>query len=271
MFEKKLNKVVRVHVNQIIENPNQPRTNFDQQGLLELAQSIKEFGVLQPVSVRKVRAGYELIAGERRVRACRMVGIEHIPAIIMEVDNTASSVLALIENLQRTDLNYIEEAEGYYNLITNFGLTQEELAKKVGKSQAAIANKLRILRLDTKVKHNLIASGLTERHARALLKLESSELQLEAIAGICGRGLNVKQTEEYVEEIIKAEQMLDVRCQTSDEKHENKEEMGTINDVRVFAQTIKRAVDMLNRGGIWAETMQDTNDKFIEYKVRIAI
>ena len=279
MFEKKLNKVLSLSVAQILPNPNQPRVNFDQQGLLELAQSIKEYGVLQPITVRRVRSGYELIAGERRVRACRMVGIERIPAIVMEMDNSASSILAMIENMQRENLGYLEEAEGFYNLITNFGLTQEELAKRVGKSQAAIANKLRILKLDESVKRNLITANLTERHARALLRLNEPQLQLEAIAGICGRGLNVKQTEEFIEEIVKAEEMAKKLTSNNEQRttmekfspSENYENLGAIRDVRVFAQTIKRAVDMLNRGGIKAEAEEDLGEGFMEYRVKIAI
>ncbi|MCL2739909.1 MAG: ParB/RepB/Spo0J family partition protein [Oscillospiraceae bacterium] len=308
MFQKKINKVLNLNVNQILSNPNQPRTTFAQQDILELAQSIKEFGLLQPITVRKVRAGFELIAGERRLRACKMIGIEHIPAIVMEMDNSKSSTYALIENLQRKDLSYLEEAEGYYNLITNFGLTQDEIAKKIGKSQAAIANKLRVLKLSDAVKKNLISASLTERHARALLKLNTDELQLYAIAGICGRGLNVKQTEEYVEEILQAEEMaqeLDAAAQADNIRHYDfipdcphdvgaaisrpnfegqhasltpnpytltpDSAKGAIHDVRVFAQTIARAVDMLNRGGIKAETDQNQTDSFVEYKIKIAI
>jgi len=290
MFSKKINKVLNLNVNQILPNPNQPRVNFAEQDILELAGSIKEFGLLQPITVRKVNAGFELIAGERRLRACRMLGIEHIPSIIMDFDNAKSSIFALIENLQRKDLNYLEEAEGYYNLITNFGLTQEEIAKKIGKSQSFIANRLRILKLSDNVKKNLIASNLTERHARALLKLDSDELRLDAIAGICARGLNVKQTEDYIDEILLAEDFsgqwtVDSRQLSTgknfEETHSNLSTVdcqlstdgasGSITDVRVFAQTIKTAVDMLNRGGIKAETDENKAEGFVEYKIKIAI
>jgi len=301
LFEKKINKVLSLNINQILPNPNQPRADFTQQDILELSSSIKEFGLLQPITVRKVNAGFELIAGERRLRACRMLGIEHIPSIVMDLDNAKSACLALIENLQRKDLNYLEEAEGYYNLITNFGLTQDEIAKKIGKSQSFIANRLRILKLSEQVKKSLITSNLTERHARALLKLDNSELQLQAITGICGRGLNVKQAEDYIDEIIKAEEMFEVLQgapspviataseangkQSSDfsfeEQHSplnsqlstlnSNSTSGAITDVRVFAQTIKAAVDMLNRGGIKAEADENRTSKFVEYKIKIAI
>ena len=291
MFEKKVNKVLNLNVNQILPNPNQPRSTFAQQDILELAGSIKEFGLLQPITVRKVKAGFELIAGERRLRACKMIGIEYIPSIVMEMDNAKSSTYALIENLQRKDLNYLEEAEGYYNLITNFGLTQEEIAKKIGKSQSFIANKLRILKLSDPVKKDLINANLTERHARALLKLAQEELQLQAIAGICGRGLNVKQTEEYIDEIIQAEEIAKNMASTGDivgaslarphfeEPHSPlppdpchpSPVVGAITDIRVFAQTLSRAIDMLNRGGIKAEYAQDLADNLIEYKIKIAI
>jgi ParB family chromosome partitioning protein len=165
-------EIISLPINLIRQNENQPRKVFNQNTLIELSESIKEYGVLQPISVRHTtEKNYELVAGERRLRACQLAGLLDIPAIIVEMDDTESAILAMIENLQREDLNYIEEAEGYERLIKEHNFTQDELARQIGKKQSTIANKLRILKLGERVKRELIITGLTERHARALLKL----------------------------------------------------------------------------------------------------
>ena len=189
LFES--NKVVFLPIAAISPNPGQPRRHFSRAGLEELAASIGEHGVLQPLSVRRVPGGYELISGERRLRASRMAGLEEVPCILVSVDGQESSLLALVENLQRRDLDFVEEAAALSRLIRTFGLSQEEAAKKLGKSQSAIANKLRLLKLPPEVLALLREKGFTERHARALLRLETAEQQAAAARAVVEGGLTV--------------------------------------------------------------------------------
>ena len=196
-------KITMIPIDLIRPNPYQPRRKFDQSSLDELCQSIQQYGVIQPINVRKIsNTHYELVAGERRLRATAMTGKKEIPAIIIDIGEDDSAMMALIENLQREDLGYMEEAEGYRNLIKEHGLTQEELAQKIGKSQSTIANKIRLLRLSPMVKKMLSDNGLTERHARALLKIDDEQLQLKILQKVCDRGLNVRKTEELVQRAL---------------------------------------------------------------------
>ena len=175
-------------------NPYQPRKEFSKQALEELSQSIKEYGVLQPITVRRIGSdSYELVAGERRLRASKMVGMEYIPAIVIATHEKDSAILAMIENLQREDLHYLDEAVGYASLIQDHGFTQEELAKKIGKNQSTIANKIRLLRLPDNIKKLLIMNNLTERHARALLRLPDDELKLKALKQIIKKKIYCKR------------------------------------------------------------------------------
>ena len=191
-----------ISIDSIRPNPYQPRRKFDNSSLDELCNSIKQYGVIQPINVRKTsKSHYELVAGERRLRAAAMAGHKEIPAIVVDIGENDSAIMALIENLQREDLGYIEEAEGYRNLIKEHGLTQEELAQKIGKSQSTIANKIRILRLSPMVKKILSDNNLTERHARALLKIDDEQIQLKVLQKVCERGLNVRKTEDLVQRL----------------------------------------------------------------------
>lgn len=235
--------VTFISVNNIRPNPYQPRKVFDKLMLDELANSIKEFGVMQPVSVRRINQEYfELIAGERRLRATKLAGLTEIPAIVIDVNDKDSAVIALIENLQRENLNYIEEAEGYYNLIHDYDLTQEEVAKQVGKSQSTIANKLRILKLSEQVKKVLLDHHLSERHARALLKLPSEELQLSILSKVIEQTLNVKKTEELIERTLNRMMEQNKKDKTTVKRY--------LKDIRIFTNTIKQAVDMIESSGV---------------------
>ena len=177
-------------------NPDQPRQDFDEEELAALAESIRVHGVLQPLTVRETGGGYyQIIAGERRWRASRMAGLTDVPAIVIEADDRKAKELALIENLQRQDLNSVEEALGYQSLMNEFGLTQEEAAQRVGKSRPAVANALRLLTLDEKVLDMLRAGALTAGHAKAILMLKSEKKQLEAAQKIANLGLSVRQAE----------------------------------------------------------------------------
>ena len=175
-------------------NPQQPRRRFDEAALRELADSIRAYGILQPLTVRRVEDGYQLIAGERRMRAAAMAGLREVPCLVAQVDEQDAGMLALIENLQRRDLDCFEEAAAIARLISRYGLSQEQAAEKLGKSQSAVANKLRLLRLSEPVRQALRQSGLTERHARALLRLPDEEARLSALAEIVRRQMNVART-----------------------------------------------------------------------------
>lgn len=194
-------RVVFLPARSIRPNPAQPRSSFEPNALAELSESIRSHGILQPLSVRRVGAGYELIAGERRLRAGQMAGLTEIPCIVMNMDAKESALVALVENLQREDLDFVEQARGISSLIRQEGLSQEQVARLLGKSQSAIANKLRLLRHSEPVLCALRDAGLTERHARALLRLEGEAEKLRAIGVIAQGGYSVARTEAYLEEL----------------------------------------------------------------------
>jgi ParB family chromosome partitioning protein len=256
--------ITYVGIDLIRPNPYQPRKQFNKLALEELCGSIKQYGVLQPINIRKISLStYELVAGERRLRAAIMAGLNEIPCIVINVDDNDSAVMALIENLQREDLSYMEEAEGYSNLINEHGFTQEELAQKIGKSQSTIANKIRLLKLPPLVKKILADNNLTERHARALLKLHDEQLQLKVLKLVCERGLNVKKTEELVERAIDR-YSKDIRQKPSDRKVTK-----AIKDVRIFVNTIKQAIEIMKQSGVNAKAAQIDRGDYIEFVVRV--
>ncbi len=243
-------------------NPHQPRKEMDPYALQDLAISIMEYGLMQPISVRQVSPfDYELIAGERRLTACRNLGMSYIPAVVMAASPTDSAVLALVENIQRENLNYMEEAEAFHGLLTDHGLTQEELADKLGKSQSAIANKLRILKLSPEVRELLSTHNLTERHARALLRLPDAKLQLRTVKLIVSRGLNVAKTEELIEKLIHGAPKPVTASPPGRER--------IFRDVRIFGNTLRQAVDLMRKSGIDATANKTENENFIEYTIVI--
>ena len=185
-------------------NPAQPRKIFREEALTELADSIRQHGILQPLSVRRVGSAYELIAGERRLRAAQMAGLSEIPCIVMNMDDRESGMAAMVENLQRQDLDFVEEAQGISRLMEAWQLSQDQAARMLGKSQSAVANKLRLLRHSPRVLQQLRESGLTERHGRALLKLKSEEEKLAAISVITQQAMNVARAEKYIQELQKS-------------------------------------------------------------------
>lgn len=232
-------KVVKVAIDQIFPNPYQPRKNFDDEALRDLSASIAQFGVLQPLLVAPAdNARYMLIAGERRLRASKMAKLQEVPVIISEYTSQQIAEIALIENLQREDLHFLEEAEGYEKLMEEFHLTQEAMAARVGKKQSTIANKLRLLRLSDRIRKILVEGGLTERHARALLKLDDEEKQVQVLTVVIDNGYSVRQTESYIEKLLE------------DKKQEKKKRMVIVNDVRIYLNSIKQVVSAIKDVGI---------------------
>ncbi|HOQ36808.1 MAG TPA: nucleoid occlusion protein [Acetivibrio sp.] len=256
--------ITYIDIENIRPNPYQPRKQFNKISLEELCESVKQYGVIQPINVRRLSTNmYELVAGERRLRAATMAGLKKIPCIIVDIDDNDSAVLALIENLQREDLSYMEEAEGYNNLINEHGFTQEELAAKIGKSQSTIANKIRLLKLPPLVKKILADNNLTERHARALLKLHDEQLQLKVLKKVCEKGLNVKKTEELVERAIEK------YTKNENEKKNKVVFTKAIKDIRIFINTIKQAIILMKKSGVDAKAAQFDRGSYVEFIIRI--
>ena len=195
-------RVVFLPARSIRPNPAQPRQSFDEKALAELTDSVRRHGVIQPLSVRRTAAGYELIAGERRLRAAQAAGLGEIPCIVMSMDDAESGMAALVENLQRQDLDFLEEDMGISRLIRTQSLSQEQAARMLGKSQSAIANKLRLLRHSPEVLSAIKRANLSERHARALLRLQSEPAKMRAIATICELGMSVSRTEQYIDNLL---------------------------------------------------------------------
>ncbi|SHK04343.1 nucleoid occlusion protein [Tepidibacter formicigenes] len=255
-------KVMEIPIDIIIPNPYQPRKTFSQAALHELSESIKVFGILQPITVRKISdSRYELVAGERRLRAAKLAGLKNIPAIINNLSDKSSAVLALIENLQREDLNFIEEALGYENLIKDHNFTQQQLAQNLGKNQSTIANKLRILRLSDDIKEKLIENNLTERHARALLKLPDDELRIQVLDTIIKNDLTVKKTEKIIKDIL--EDLANPK------EPEKRQKIKAALNFRIYLNTLKNAYNAIIDTGINANYKELDKGDHIEVVVKI--
>lgn len=260
--------IVNIPLDAIRPNSHQPRKEFDEGALDELANSIKNYGILQPIVVRRIgRNEYELIAGERRWRACKLAGLKEVPAIIKDTEDTDAAILALIENIQREDLNFLEEAEGYKQLIQECGITQEELAEKLGKSQSAIANKLRVLKLSPEVIEIISREKLSERHARALLKLPEEKLQLSVLNKIVSENLTVRQTEEIIETVLGKL----AASEKGKEKAPSKEKSFkiAIKDLRIFVNSVRKLVKTVKDAGIEADYSEVDKGEYIELTVRL--
>lgn len=251
-------KVVKIPIEKIVPNPYQPRKTFDDEGLADLSASIAQYGVLQPLLVAPVENGdFMLIAGERRLRASKMAELQEVPVIISQYTSQQIAEIALIENLQREDLHFLEEAEGYEQLMQQFHLTQEAMATRVGKKQSTIANKLRLLKLSANVRGELRAAGLTERHARALLKLKDEAQQLDVLAVVVKNSFNVRQTEQYIEKLLEEKQP------------EKKKRMLIVNDVRIYLNSIKQVVNTIKTAGIPCEMEQTLENDEVVIQLRI--
>lgn len=238
----------------IVPNPNQPREMFDDDSLKELAESIRCHGILQPLTVRSTESGWELIAGERRLRAAQMAGLQEVPCLERQADDTDSALLALVENLQRQDLNFFEEAAAISGYICAAEITQEEAARQLGRSPSSLANKLRLLRLSSSCRTYLLSHGLTERHARALLRLEDEEARMDALAHIAARELNVAQAEEYIDRLLALEQTTPPQ----------KRRMVIVKDIRLFLGSLDRGLRLIQEAGIPAQAQrQDTDDEIL--------
>ena len=252
----------RIHqlpIDKIIPNPRQPRRHFDEQALRELAASIRQHGVLQPLSVQRTDRGYVLVAGERRLRAAGMAGLTHVPCILVRVSEEDSAVLALIENLQRCDLHYLEEAAAIAKLIAQYGLSQEEAARRLGRSQSAVANKLRLLRLGEACAAALRQYNLTERHARAALRLEGEERRLAALRKMGEEQMNVAAAEAYVEELLRRAQR----------QSPPRPPIYVIKDVRLFLNSLRRGMDTIRRAGVNARYDKQENEEDIVITIHI--
>ena len=253
-------RVLTLRVADIRPNPHQPRQTFDDEGLRELASSIRRHGILQPLTVRSAGDGkWELVAGERRLRAAKLAGLEKVPCIRREADDRESALLALVENLQRRDLHYLEEAAAIAAYIRQTGITQEEAAAQLGRSPSALANKLRLLRLSPACRELLVQNGLTERHARCLLRLEDEEERLAALRHIVDKQLNVAQAEQYIDQRLTQLQSTAPRRRRT----------FILKDVRLFLNSLDRGLRMVREAGVDARTERQETDEAILLTIRI--
>lgn len=251
--------ISHIKTEKLLPNPYQPRRRFESEDMLSLADSIKENGVLQPLLIRRINNSdyFEVIAGERRLRASILAGLEKVPCIEVDCGYEESAVFSILENIQRCDLSFFEEAAAIGQLIDHFGMTQSECAKRLGKSQSALSNKLRLLKLPVDVRYFIEKEGLTERHARALLKLESEKDIWAALNIIKEKRLNVEQTEKLIENL------------TDNTVKPKRNTVKIFRDVRIFINTVNRAIETMKASGINAETDKTETDDYIEFRVKI--
>lgn len=238
-----MKEILMVPIEKIVANPYQPRIEFNQEGLMDLAQSIRENGLIQPITLKENNGYYEIIAGERRYRACRMIGMVEVPANVMDINEAQMAELALVENIQREDLSAIEEAKAYVQIMKVSGCTQSELAMKMGKSQSAVANKIRLLNLSENVQNAVSGKIITERHARSLIGMDKKK-QEEMLDKIVKKGLNVSQTENLIKQ----------------EKKEKATVKGFTREIKVALNTVRQAFAMIQRAGIKA-TLSEFEDE----------
>ena len=243
----------------IYPNPRQPRVRFDYIELENLASSIRANGILQPINVRPLENDrFELISGERRLRAARITGITKIPCIVMDVSDEQSALFAIIENVQRQNLDFFEEAVAIERLMTEHNLSQEEIGRKLGKAQSTLSNKLRLLRLPEEMRDRIVVASLTERHARALLTLPDNSARNRALDIIIERHLTVSESERLIKDILRRR------------KEPTKPPIKVFKDMRIFINTLNHAVDSIRRAGIEADTAKSETDEYFEYVVRIS-
>lgn len=257
-------KLLMLKPSEIKSSESQPRKNFDQYELKLLAESIAASGIIQPLAVRKTEDGrYELIAGERRLKAAVMAGLRRIPCVLHKTDNVTAALYAMVENLQRSNLDFFEEASGIERLITVYGLSQGEVAVRLGMAQSTLSNKLRLLRISKDLRDRITSAALTERHARAILRLPP-EKRAAALDQIILNGMTVKECEIFIEECINPKRQEEPK--TEPEKPVRKSAIG---DVRLFSNSLSKLLDTLQNAGIDARSQKYENDRYIEYKVRI--
>ncbi len=258
-IEPSTDKILAIDIDRISPNPFQPRRDISKEKIDELAQSIKASGLIQPIVVRRAGQGYQLVVGERRYLACRILGWQKISAAVKTLSDNEMAATALIENLQRENLSILEEANGYVALMKNFNLTQEVLARRLGKSQSTIANKIRLLKLPVKVREKLQDYNLTERHARALLRIDSEQQQLQVIEEIGHMGLTVKQTEKRIEKISGGQKG----------SRKLKGSKPIIRDMRIVLNTIREAIAVIRNSGLDPEVTETVEPDYIEVKIRL--
>lgn len=250
------NKVKMIDINKIEVNPHQPRSNFDKKRLKDLAESIENFGIIQPLIVSKKENKFQLIAGERRLRAAKIVNFKEVPAIVNSYNEEEVAEISLVENIQREDLNFLDEALAYYSIINKFDLSQSELAKKVGKSQSTVANKLRILNLPEEILALIRKYELSERHTRALLKIEDHEKQKEFIEMVHKKDLSVRQLNKKIDSYL--------------DKDNNKKQVKTYyTDLRLPKNTLNSAIDQLKKAGIKVKVDKEDDEQFLIYRIKI--
>lgn len=251
--------ITHIPTEKLLPNPYQPRRQFESEDMLSLADSIKENGILQPLLIRRINNSdyFEIIAGERRLRASILAGVDTVPCIELDCDYEQSAVYSILENVQRCDLSFFEEATAVAQLMNHFGLTQTQVAQRLGKSQSALSNKLRLLKLPVDVRYFIEKEGLTERHARALLKLDTEKDIWSALNVIKEKGLNVQQTERYIDSL------------TDNQVKPRKNVVTIFKDVRIFVNTVNRAIETMKASGIDAVSNKTETDDYIEFTVKI--
>jgi len=252
------NRIEKIDTDKIEPNPHQPRSEFSKENLQELAESIENFGIIQPLIVSKKDDKYQLIAGERRLRAAKLIDLEQVPAIINNYKEEEVAEISLVENIQRQDLNFLDEALAYYSIMNKFDLNQTEMAEKVGKSQGTIANKLRILKLPEEILALIRKYGLAERHARALLKVEDNEKQKEFIKEVKEKDLSVRGLNRKIDKYLK------------DKENTNSNNVKTYyTDIRLLKNTLNSAIDQIKKAGIEVEVNKEDEEDYIRYNIKI--
>lgn len=256
---KELGKIFDIPVTEIRPNPSQPRKHFDTKELTSLAKSISQDGIVQPLSVRRTENGYELISGERRLRAAKLAGIRSVPCIIVNVNEKRSDIISLVENIQRSNLNFFEEANAISVLMEKYRMTQEEIAVRLGFAQSTVANKLRLLKLTPSEQNIIVNNGLTERHARAVLKIQDETERRNLLEKIVENNWTVSETDKYIKRMEKEK----IR------KEDYKKRAVMLKDIRLFFNTVNKAVDVMKLAGVNADTKRIDHDDYIEYIIKI--
>lgn len=259
LLKERERRLVDIKIEEIAPNPNQPRKTFDEYELHKLSESIKQNGIIVPLSVRKTANGYELIAGERRLRAAKAAGLKKVPCVICGVSDQTSAVYSIIENLQRADLSVFEQAEGISRLISEFGLTHADAAERLGLAQSTLSNKLRVLRLDKTERERITAARLSERHARALIRIENAEQRGEILNKIIAESMTAKECEDYIEAIVNPERSVNKKPVRK----------SGIADFRIFSNSLNRLIDTMLAAGVNLSRRRQENRQYIEYRIRI--